>query len=257
MGSAKIVTALGAMGLFVLTASPSAASLPRDTLWRVEQACLLNHQTTGSPFPCLEVDLAGGIEHGFAVLQAPFEQKHIVLMPTSRIIGVEATKLRNPGTPNYFQAAWNARHFVQESIKRPLAWGDIGLAVNSRLTRSQDQLHIHIECVRQDVKLALARLLPQVPTASWKSSAFVYEGQSYWARRVENPSLDGVNVFKLADELPAFRRHSVRTILAVIGVVGERDRNGFLILAGQSAPTWSTRRSTSEDLLDPLCGSFK
>jgi CDP-diacylglycerol pyrophosphatase len=253
MGLDKCWT-VGAMALLVPATSSSAANLPRDTLWRVVQTCSLDDRTTGLPFPCLEVDLTGGAERGFAVLRAPFQQRHIVLMPTSRIVGIEAAKLRRAGAPNYFQAAWSARNFVQDEVKRPLGWIDIGLAVNSRLTRSQDQLHIHVGCVRQDVKRSFAHQLSQVPTTSWQPSAFSYGGQSYWARRIESRSLDGVNVFRLADEIATLRLHPARSVLAVIGVAGAGGQDGFLLLAGQSAPNRDGAQSTSEDLLDYSCG---
>ena len=246
-------TALGLFLLIVLTSSLAAANLQRDTLWRVEQACLLDRATTGSAFPCLEVDLAGGLERGFAILRAPFRQNHIVAMPTIRISGIEDVRLRAPDGPNYLSDAWNARHFVQAEVKRPLAWNDLGLAVNSQVTRSQDQLHIHIDCVRHGIKPALTARLAQIPSAEWLPSGFSFQGQSYWARRLDTADLGGANIFALADEIPAVRAHPERTVLAVIGVTDPSGRNGFLLLAGQSDPNRAARQSTSEDLLDHSC----
>jgi CDP-diacylglycerol pyrophosphatase len=246
-------TALGLLLLILLTTSLAAANLQRDTLWRVEQACLLDSATTGSAFPCLEVNLTGGVERGFAILRAPLRQSHIVAMPTIRVSGIEDMRLRAPDGPNYMSDAWNARHFVQAEVERPLAWNDLGLAVNSRMTRSQDQLHIHIDCVRHGIKSALMARLAQIPAAEWLPSGFLYQGQSYWARRLDTTDLSGANVFALADEIPAVRAHPDRTVLAVIGVTESPGRNGFLLLAGQSDPNRAARQSTSEHLLDHSC----
>ena len=234
-----------------------AASLPRDTLWGVEATCLLNKRTTGAAFPCVEVDIAGGIERGFAVLRAPFRQTHLVAMPTARVSGIEVPALREPNAPNYFADAWSVRHYVQSDLKRPLAWNDVGLAVNSRATRSQDQLHIHIDCVQAKVKAALAERLEQTPTDGWREAGLSFWGQDYWTRRVARPSLDGVNPFRLAAEIPALAPHPGLTTLAVIGVTDAAGNDGFILLAGLSDAALAARQSTGEDMLDHSCRRFR
>ncbi len=240
-----------AVGTIAFLSNPLAAvDLPRGTLWRVEQTCMWNERTTGSPFPCLKVDE----QAGYAVLRAPFRQTHIVTMPTARITGVEDPALQQPGGPNYFADAWGARSFVHAELKRPLSNDDVGLAVNSRLTRSQDQLHIHVDCVDRRVKRLLAAKVADIPADAWQPDAFSFEGQSYWGRRVAAPDLQGVDVFTLADTIPSIHAHPARTILAVLGV---KDPNsggsGFVLLAGQSDPWRGAAQSTSEDLLDHGC----
>ena len=238
------------VGLIALLSNPLAAvDLPRSTLWRVVQTCVLNQRTTGSPFPCLTVNQAGS----YAVLRAPFRQTHIVTMPTVRVSGVEDPVLHRPGRPNYFNAAWQARSFVQAELKRPLGADDIGLAVNSRLTRSQDQLHIHVDCVDRRVKRLIAGRADAMPTDAWEPNALTYQGQSYWGRRVDAADLVGVDVFTLADTIPAVEANPARTTLAVLGIVGPQGSPGFVLLAGQSDPWRGTAQSTSEDLLDHGC----
>ncbi len=230
-----------------------AAGLPRDALWRVEQTCLLDHRITGSSFPCLDVIAAGGTDRGVAVLRAPLSGTHIVVMPTIRVSGVEDAGLRATDAPNYPQAAWEARHFVQAELARPLAWDDFALAINSRPTRSQDQLHIHVDCVRQSVKRALSDKLAEASSGAWLASGLHDHGQTYWLRRLDRPSLDGINLFQMADEIPAIRQDPDLLILAVIGVRDRDGHDGFLILAGQSDPARGQHQATSETLLDHTC----
>jgi CDP-diacylglycerol pyrophosphatase len=55
--------------------------------------------------------------------------------------------------------------------------GAIGLALNPRRARSQDQLHIHIECLRTDVAHALQTAAPRIRD-TWSSvdvGAWAYE----------------------------------------------------------------------------------
>lgn len=230
-----------------------AATLPRDILWHVEQTCVLDQRLTGSPFPCLAVQPEPA-EAGVAVLRAPFRRTHVVAMPLARISGIEAPELLAADAPNYLMAAWAARRFVQADASRPLAWADLGLAVNSQATRSQDQLHIHIECVRRGLKRQFAERLSQYPTDTWQPAGLVFQHQDYWARRVDKPSLAGLNVFAMAHDIPALAEDPALTILAVIGVTDPARGDGFLLLAGRSDSTRGPAQSTSEDLLDHSCG---
>lgn len=239
------VLAFGAL----LSTSLAAVDLPRGVLWRVVQTCTLNQQTTGSPFPCLKVDLGGG----FAVLRAPFRQTHVVIMPTARVVGIEDPGLRRPDGPAYFADAWAARHFVQEELKRPLAVDDFGLAVNSRYTRSQDQLHIHIDCTDRRVKRELASRVPTIPTDHWQADGFTYLGQSYWTRRIDKPTLQGVDVVGLVDEIAPLRAHPERVSIALLGAKLPDGGDGFVVLAGQSIVRRGGAQSTGEDLLDHDC----
>ena len=243
-----------AIGLLaVVTTSLAATGFSRDTLWRVEQTCILNRQATGASFPCLDVDLSRGLRDGVAVLRAPFRQTHVVTMPTARIVGIEGSQLVAPDGRNYPQAAWDARRFVQADARRPLAWDDVGLAVNSRMTRSQDQLHIHVDCVDAALKPMLKARFATVPKDAWAEGVFTIERQVYWARRIEGPSLEGINLFRLIREIPAIGRDPGLAILAVIGM-SEGGHDGFLLLAGRSEPKRGLKQSTSEDLLDHSCG---
>ena len=174
-------------------------------------------------------------------------------MPTTRVIGIEDAGLRRADSPSYFAAAWAARHFVQEELKRPLADNDLGLAVNSRFTRSQDQLHIHIDCTDRRVKRDLAARVPAIPTDRWQADGYSYLGQSYWTRRIDQPTLQGIDIVRLVEEIPPLKAHPDRITLAVLGVKLPNDGSGFVMLAAQSNIRRAVSQSTGEDLLDHEC----
>ena len=70
----------------------------------------------------------------------------------------------------------------------------VGLAVNPVHARTQNQLHIHIECLRPDVLQALAREAGHF-ASGWRS---VRVGPyNLEAREIAGETLDGVNPFKL------------------------------------------------------------
>ena len=239
----------GLLAVTLATTLYAATGLPRDALRHVELTCMLDHWVTASALPCLSVDSA----HGVVVLRAPLEDTHVVVMPTASVSGVEAPLLRRDGGPNYFQAAWDARSFVQGEVARPLGWDDVGLAINSRSTRSQDQLHIHVDCVDRRVKRALAASADRFPTDRWLQGGLVVHGHPLWVRLVDAPSLTGTNLFRLSDDIPGFAADPAETTLAAFGVVGAGGRRGFAIVAGQSDPARAASQFTGEHLLDHAC----
>jgi CDP-diacylglycerol pyrophosphatase len=78
----------------LLVASPApafAAPDPsRDVLWAALKTCVAAKKLTNRTFPCLDVDLGDKERPGTAVLRAPGELTHIVVMPTDTVPGLEA-----------------------------------------------------------------------------------------------------------------------------------------------------------------------
>lgn len=230
----------------------------RGLLWRVVQTCLATHALTGGAFPCLAVDLEGGLERGYAVLRAPFEDTHIIVTPTVRTLGIETRRLRGPEAPNYFRDAWNARRFVTDDLRRKPAREDLALAVNSRFGRSQDQLHIHVDCLRPDVKRSLARQRDAIRTTGWTRLAVLPQAPRYYAMALASRDLEHVNLFDAAAAgLKIEDADDMDT--ATIVVVGARDVDGapgFIVLARQRIPETSDL-AHGEALLDHACASFR
>jgi CDP-diacylglycerol pyrophosphatase len=145
----KVTSFAATMGLILATIANlphSASAANRDELWVVvHDICVPAYQSIGVAFPCAEVSIADGLERGFAVLRAPSSATHVIVVPTMRISGIESPALLSENAPNYWEAAWDARHFVEEGARRQLPRDKIGMAVNSAASRSQDQLHIHVE----------------------------------------------------------------------------------------------------------------
>jgi len=73
----------GSASVFLANASE------RETLWQVVRTCLANYTLTGASFPCLEVNLANGVEQGYVVLRPPFGKPDTILAPTRKIVGIE------------------------------------------------------------------------------------------------------------------------------------------------------------------------
>ena len=123
----------------------------RNDLWRVVRyGCVLDQRVLGLPAPCVKVDLA----HGFALVPGLERSEELLLVPTRRFTGVEDPKLLDPKTPNFWVDAWNERSRLTDG-NGPVPDDWIALAVNSANARTQDQLHIHIDCLKRSTHNAL------------------------------------------------------------------------------------------------------
>jgi CDP-diacylglycerol pyrophosphatase len=223
--------------LLLLWPTATTHAFDPSALWNiVNDKCVPNQQQHGDPAPCAAVDLKGGVEHGYVVLKDNNGPTQYLMLPTARIVGIEGPALQAPGATNYFAAAWDARRFVEKSLGHDLPVDRVGLAVNSILARTQNQLHIHIDCIRPDVRATLARLQSSIGT-NWGALAEPLNGHSYQVMRVMGPTLDGHDPFKLlADGVPG-ARDSMRTrTLVVVGMLFDGDKPGFVILTGHIDP---------------------
>jgi CDP-diacylglycerol pyrophosphatase len=230
-------------GLFVsIAAWPSRAAGP-NALWHiVHDLCVPDMQAKSLPAPCTAVDLT----QGYAVLKDLRGATQLLLIPTDRVSGIEDPKLLAASSPNYWQAAWSARGLFEQRVGRPVPRDAIALAVNSLYGRSQNQLHIHIDCVRADVRQALRRLRP--PDSRWSSFNAALAGHRYRVMRLDGDDLAGRDPFKLlADGDPQARADMRRETLAVIG-----GASGFFLLSDRA--DWTRHDDAhGEVLMDHEC----
>lgn len=229
-----------------LAAAVTARGAGRNQLrFIVQQQCIPHWLKAHDPAPCISVSLRGSgpAAAGFALLADQKGGAHFLLIPTQSISGIESPAVRAPGALNFFDAAWNARAVLDTVVGHPVAREVIGLAVNSIWARSQDQLHIHIGCLRPFVYDALHADAPRIG-ATW--SPLTMSVFRYQAIRINGRDLHSTNLFeRLADGLPGARDAMGQFTLFVAGMAF-KEGPGFLVLAGRSVPG-------TETLLDASC----
>jgi CDP-diacylglycerol pyrophosphatase len=236
-----------AAGLLTLApwASFAATTSGRNALGQVVASCLAVKRTLGTPFPCLEVSSDGETQH--VVLRVPGAATHVLVVPTEAITGLEDRALRRPSTSTLWNAAWEARKYIEEALNRPLARGAIGLAVNSQQSRSQDRLHIHVDCVRKDVQSRLEGLRPREADRTWTLLPGQLGGSRYWIKAMRADSLRDLNPVEMIPKLPRWSSRQMETTsLALIGMTFRDGRNGFYVLASYTS-------GSAESLLDHRC----
>jgi len=224
-------TAASLIGVAVLLLGFAAHSDNPDALWHIVHGqCVPDQLAHGDPKPCAEVELRNGVERGYAVLKDRNGASQFLLIPTRRITGIEDPVLLAPDAVNYFAAAWHARRLVENALGRTMPIDSLSLAVNSKLARTQNQLHIHVDCVRAEVRRALGAARASIGE-HWAPLSAGIDGHPYLAMRVLGATLDGHNPFKLlADGVPGAAADMVQRTLAVVGMQFDQAGPGFVIL---------------------------
>ena len=211
-----------------LVAAPSAHA-DSDALWHlVDGQCVTDQVRHRDPAPCAAVDLDGG----WVILKDVEGPRQYLLIPTAKVTGVESPELLAPDAPNYFAAAWQARSFTEAAAGGSLPRDWVSLAVNSSVARSQNQLHIHIDCLRADVHEQLTRHAAEVGP-DWAPFPALLAGHTYDAIAVDGDQLTA-NPFRLRAEGLADPgvEMGIQT-LVVVGAV-RNGRPGFVILADRA-----------------------
>jgi CDP-diacylglycerol pyrophosphatase len=225
------------------------AQADSNALWEIVHGqCVPDEQQHGDPKPCAEVDLQSGI----AVLKDIRGATQFLLIPTEQITGIESPLILTPRATNYFAEAWQARGHVEKALGHALPRDMLSLAINSQLARSQNQLHIHIDCIRADVRDALWGERSRIGRR-WRPLKVLLAGHRYTAMRVTGNSLASHNPFKLlASGIPGAAKDMGRHTLVVVAMRFAHDVPGFVILENQADPAHGDNAG-GEELQDHAC----
>jgi CDP-diacylglycerol pyrophosphatase len=245
-----VAAAASAGGINLHSERQKGPALPpagRDSFRQIVQdECVKNWKEHHHPDPCERVFLAGSTsgDSGYAVLADRAGGAHYLLIPTQTMRGVDSAELLDPDAPNYFAEAWHARDLINGFVGHDVPRTAIGLVVNTASTRTQDQFHIHIECLRQDVVASL-RAAGEHVTDTW--SPLNIAGSTYQALRITDQDLNGSNLFELLAGLSPNARHHMGDYTLVVAGVQLRTGPGFIVLTGTGP--------TGEILLDSTCSA--
>jgi CDP-diacylglycerol pyrophosphatase len=237
------------VGAAVVAAGCSVlAAADPNALWQIVNLdCVPAARTTGKTGICATVDLPGR----YALLKDRSGVAQHLLIPTDRISGVESPLLLAPNAPNYWADAWEARGYVENALKKaqraPLADNQIGLEINSAMRRSQEQLHIHIDCMRADATAALARHRSDPPRAwAWDT----IDGARYRIMRIPGPAFD-FNPFDLVAGARTSPDVMAEQTIFVTGAGASAGNAGWFVLDSSLDTDGGT--GSAETLLDHRC----
>ena len=163
---------------------------------------------------------------GYAIIKDRVGESQFLLVATRRLSGIGDPQLLANDAANYFAEAWKARFLVSRMREREISREYLSLAMNSEDNVSQDQLHIHIDCVREDILPILNHLkfTASESASTWRDVTL--EDRQYRVTWVAGDSLE-VNPFKLLSSKISqaeMRHHS----LVIVGA--RRPAIGFFLL---------------------------
>ncbi len=228
--------------------TPDRSRPPSALWWVVRGLCVPDQRLFHAPAPCAKVDL----KQGWAVVKDTRPGTHLLLVPIHRLGGIESPRLLQPGSPNYWQYAWNVRPLFNRLAGRPAPRDDIALAINSVTGRTQNQLHIHLSCLKPLIAAHLRRHLDDIDE-TWRPLNIPVPDHKMLARRLYGAQFGDRDPFKLlADGVPGARANMAAQSLAAVGAVFPDGRPGF-ILINHPANLALGDLGASEDILDYSC----
>ncbi|QGZ64001.1 CDP-diacylglycerol diphosphatase [Paraburkholderia acidisoli] len=220
------------------------SAVDSDGLWKVVGGqCVPNMRDKGQPGPCTTVDF----QKRDAVLKDIAGRAQYLLIPTDRVSGIESDDILYAGSPEYWVDAWAATHDVETKLGTTLTANQLGTEINSSKRRTQNQLHIHVDCMRTDITQALAPF-NTMPPNTWRWTTL--DGNRYRVMRVTSLR-DRSNPFRVvARDLGPKQSMALQTIL-VTGAGPNAQRDGWLIV--NSGLDVDNGSGSAEGLLDHQC----
>ncbi len=245
------LAALAALAAAWLAAAPAQGADDPDVLWKIVHGqCAPRQAASLNPAPCAFVSPPRAQGLGYAVLKDRDGATQYLLIPTDRVTGIEDARLRRPGSETYIERAWAFRTFLFTRLGRTLPDADVSLAINSQYGRSQNQLHIHIDCVRADVRDALKRNQASIGP-EWRPLPEPLAGHAYSAMAMPAKDLERINLFRrLAGTVPAGGM-GLQT-LVVVGATLSSGEAGFDVLIDR-ADLQAGDHASGEELQDHDC----
>jgi CDP-diacylglycerol pyrophosphatase len=239
--------------LLALAVAPPACASGPNALWKIVNGqCVPDERADGKPAPCTEVALEGGEARGWAVLKDRRGKTQFLLIPTARVTGIEDPVVLAPDAPNWWQAAWSARGYVMARAGRELPRDALSLAINAPTGRTQEQLHIHVDCLRPDVRDAL-RARAHLVGEDWAPLGIALAGHDYRARRLDGAELGANDPFRLLAAAPGVGAAGMADeTLVVVGATFAGGVPGFLLLADH-VDLAAGDRGSGEELQDHDC----
>lgn len=237
-GVAVLLVAVGSAGWLIFRPHHP------DALWKIiSEQCVPGLQQRGDPAPCSTVNLA----ENYVTLKDINGPLQYLLMPAGQISGIESPVLLSPQTTNFFWLAWQARGLMSERYGQAIPDSAVSLTINSVSGRTQNQLHIHISCLRKEVRQQLDDESTRIG-GRWEILGTL-RGHKYLARKVSRAELAQNSPFLLlANEVDGARANMGRYALAVARLPDD----SFALLATERNYL-SMNLASAEELQDHSC----
>ncbi|MFV8248352.1 CDP-diacylglycerol diphosphatase [Bdellovibrio bacteriovorus] len=248
-----VFAAVAVLGLSSCKSKP-VVEVPRsDALWNIiSTQCLPLHKIGEEKNPCIEVNIAHGEEKGYVVFKDRVGDLQYLLMPTEKITGMESPEIRDAGATNYFDLAWKAKTYMDKKHGSVIPVEAVSLAINSQFGRSQNQLHIHVSCVKPQVQQQLQEQAAKLKNG-WTLLPQPLLGHKYYVRKISEKELEKGNAFQmLADGVPGAKDHSGEFGLGLVAVKDKKKGHSLILLTSRFE-RGSNNYGSVEEIQDHSC----
>lgn len=243
---AIIVTLI--IGLVLMIGSMIYYELRGNTnnLWQIiNERCMPNFRHTQDPSPCIKVDT----KQNFALYRAKTGAIHFLLLPLQPISGIESQQLFSFSAIDYLALGWQERQIVARAFGRPVGDDALAISINSVSGRSQNQLHLHLSCLRQDIRAYLQQWSKSAQVDGWQPIRLRHH--DYLVRTLSLPQMKQKNLFqRIAAEVANFRSNS-----GEYGVALTRLTDGRMVLLVVRRALWKMNFAHPEELQDTQCSA--
>ena len=238
---------LCALAALFTAATPAVRAADPDKLWEiVSQECKPNQAAHANPAPCKVVDL----KDNYVMLKDRRGVAQYLLIPATRVTGIDSADLLAASAPPYFASAWGQRQLVAEALGRPLPRERIGVEINSAVSRSQLQLHLHVDCLRAGFPELLSSY-ENIAPERW--TPITIDGQTHRVMRLVGSELGDRDPFKLAASItPAAPKMMGALSLLLAGATFQDGSEGFYLVAN-AVDFDSGTRGDAEAWMDHDC----
>jgi CDP-diacylglycerol pyrophosphatase len=216
-----------------------------NALWDiVDKQCVPNQQQNGNPEPCLKVDL----NDKYVLFKDSKGPYHDLVMPTDKISGVESTELQQDNVTPFFAKAWIERAHLKEEVGGGIHDEFISLAINSKYGRSQDQLHIHVACLKKEVYEVLDSEKGSITTA-WRVFPKEIMGHSYLVKKLQGNDLEKEDPFKIMNEYALGKDDKISNY----GIAVSKTSDGNLVLLANRFDLFGFNLGSTGEIQDYNC----
>ncbi|MFP3014278.1 MAG: CDP-diacylglycerol diphosphatase [Arsenophonus sp.] len=196
-----------------------------DKLWKaINQQCIPQFKANNLGLPCIKLDP----QHRYVIYKDIYGKLHNLLLPLDKISGIENFILQQKNTENYFLLAWiNRKLFINESNK-PINEEFLSLAINSKYGRSQEQLHIHLACLNENVYKKIKEIEHTI-TNSWKPLKKKINNHKYIAIKITSANMNKTSPFNYLHRYSTSHNHNIAYY--GLAMISSSKKNEFILLA--------------------------
>ena len=245
----KYRVAAGVMVILGASFAVAPALADRNALWTIVSTSCVAPGGDGAPAPMKGVEIECHADKGVAFLKDRNGVAQMLAIPTRKVTGMEDPAILSPEADGYFAQGWIARANLEAHLGKAVPREDVAITINSMVSRSQDQLHLHVDCLDPSVAAALKDYQASLD-ATWRPMTVALHGRKYWARRLDSADLSDASPFQLlARDMSGAKQELGLWTLAAVGATFD-GKPGFILLADHAE---LTAGGHAEDIQDHAC----